>query len=81
MFKNEDLINLPVFSKDNIFLGKIRSFEIDEAQIIIKYYVKKGLFKEDLIIHRNQVISLDKEKMIVESGEEKILVKELSPTI
>jgi sporulation protein YlmC with PRC-barrel domain len=72
---SKDLINLPVETKSGIFLGKVFDFELEtDSGIITKFYVKRGnlieglLKREQLIISRNQVISLDKEKMVVEDG-------------
>lgn len=78
MFLNQKiLIGLPVETKSGLVLGKIRSFEIDsESQTIMKYFVKsrnlvsKLLNEEtkELIIHRDQVISIDAEKMVVDDS-------------
>lgn len=70
---NNDLIHLPVETQSGQHLGRISSFEIDlENQSIIRYYVKtgliKGLWHQELIIAKNQVISVDSEKMIVEDN-------------
>ncbi len=72
--KNKDLINLPVETKSGQSLGRIVEFEIDVLTgKIVNYYVKsgnviKGLFKDELIINQSQVVSLDKEKMVVEDN-------------
>lgn len=75
VLENQDLINLPVCTKSGQNLGRIDHFEIDETnQTIERYYVKsgliQGLWKKQLIIHRQQVISITKEKMIVEDSVE-----------
>ena len=68
------LINLPVFTQSEQTLGKICDFELDsETQKIIKYHVKsekliKELLAKELIISSEQVISIDKEKMVVEDS-------------
>ncbi len=80
------LLNLPVFAQSNQSLGKISGFEIDpDSQSILKYYIKphkliKALLSEQLIIHRSQVISIDKKKMVVEDavGQEKVEAKSLA---
>lgn len=82
MFINyKNLIGLPVETKSGLLLGKIKSFEIDnETQTISQYVVKSRsliskLLREEvgeIIIGRNQVLSIDGEKMVVED----ILVKE-----
>lgn len=77
--QSNDLINLPVFTQSGRNLGRIDSFEIDiDTHAINCYYIKtgliKGLWHEKLIIHQSQVISISKEKMIVEDniGEESV---------
>ncbi len=71
---NKKIINLPVFTQANIRLGYVSGFEIDELEQKIKHYHIKthqgiaGLFEQELLISCKQVISLDKEKMIVEDA-------------
>jgi len=73
----KNLIGLPVETKSGLLLGKIRSFEIDsETQNILSYTVKSRnligkLLSEkvgELIISRNQVVSVSEEKMVVEDN-------------
>lgn len=70
----KDLIGLPVFTQSNQHLGKISDFEFEaEMQRIIKYHIKseklvKELLARELIINAERVISIDKEKMIVEDN-------------
>jgi sporulation protein YlmC with PRC-barrel domain len=73
----KNLIGLPVETKSGLLLGKIKSFEIDsETQNILRYTIKsrnlisKLLSEEanELIIGRNQVVSINEKKMIVEDG-------------
>jgi len=72
VLENQDLINLPVQTKSGESLGRVNHFEIDQSQQIVRYFVKsgliQGLWKDQLIIHRHQVISIDKEKMVVEDN-------------
>ena len=71
---SKDLINLPVYTQSEDYLGKIASFEINaETQQIIKYYVKAGSLtssflgeSQQLIVDHKQVLSLNEEKMVVE---------------
>ena len=74
---NKNLIGLPVETKSGLPLGKIKSFEINsETQAIERYVVKSRnligkLLREELgelVIGRNQVISIDEAKMVVEDG-------------
>jgi len=69
------LINLPVETKSGQALGKVQDFEVDiDSGIILKFFVKQGnlidelLKKEQLIIARQQVIEITKDKMVVEDG-------------
>ncbi|MBU1146175.1 PRC-barrel domain-containing protein [Patescibacteria group bacterium] len=73
----KNLIGLPVQTKSGLLLGKIKSFEIEsDSQNILKYFIKsRNLISkllseevEEIIISRNQVISLDEEKMIVDDA-------------
>ncbi|MBU1164597.1 PRC-barrel domain-containing protein [Patescibacteria group bacterium] len=72
VLENQDLINLPVQTKSGDNLGRINHFEIDQNQHIVRYFVKsgliQGLWKDQLIIHRDQVISINKEKMVVDDN-------------
>lgn len=77
IINSKDLAGLLVETKSGLVLGKIKSFEIDsETQSVLRYIVKsrnlisKLLSKEanELIISRNQVVSIKGEKMIVEDG-------------
>lgn len=80
---NKQLINLPVFTEKGQHLGKISSFGIETStQSIIKYYVKpenfiKELVEKELIVSAEQVISINKEKMVVEDN----IVKETEEEI
>ena len=70
---NNDLIHLPVETQGGQYLGRISSFEIEPAsQSIIRYYVKtgliKGLWHQELAVSKNQVVSVDSQKMIVEDN-------------
>jgi sporulation protein YlmC with PRC-barrel domain len=74
---HKQIVGLPVETKSGLLLGKIKSFKIDnETQTVLQYTVKsrsligKLLSERDqeLIIHRNQVISINEEKMIVEDS-------------
>jgi len=73
----KNLIGLSAETKSGLVLGKIKNFEVDsETQTISQYFVKgrgfisKLLSESDqqLIIHRNQVVSISEEKMIVEDN-------------
>lgn len=79
---HKNLIGLPVQTKSGLLLGKIRGFEIEsDGQNILCYIVKSRnlidkLLTEkvgEIIISRNQVVSLDEKKMVVDDAS----VKEL----
>lgn len=68
---NNDLINLPVYSRSGEHLGKIASFELDlDTGKIENFHVKtgliEGLWHEQLVVHHSQVVEITEEKMIVE---------------
>jgi sporulation protein YlmC with PRC-barrel domain len=72
------LINLPVETKNNEFLGKISDLEIDIDNLNIrKLYVKssnliRGLFEDVLIIDQSQILEITNEKIIVKDEAKKI---------
>ncbi|MFA6215302.1 MAG: PRC-barrel domain-containing protein [Patescibacteria group bacterium] len=73
IISGSDLINLSVYTQSNKNLGRISDFEVDiEAHAIRCYYVKtgmiKGLWHQQLMISPAQVISVSKEKMVVEDS-------------
>ncbi|MDD2807237.1 MAG: hypothetical protein PHW95_01800 [Patescibacteria group bacterium] len=70
-----DLVNLPVQTKGGRNLGKVSSFDLEfegEVVVVMRYYVKtgliQGLWHQQLIIDRSQVIAISKEKMIVDDN-------------
>jgi hypothetical protein len=69
-----DLLNLPVFTQSNVHLGKVCDFEVDPVtHMIQKYHIRSGglieeLLQKELLVSKDQVISLNAEKMIVEDG-------------
>ncbi|MFA6410286.1 MAG: PRC-barrel domain-containing protein [Candidatus Buchananbacteria bacterium] len=81
LISSVDLINLPVFSQSGKHLGKIISFDVDiDLKLIKQFYVKtgliKGLWHQQLLISPSQVISISKEKMVVDDGVISNLAKE-----
>ncbi len=70
---SSDLTNLPVYTQGGQYLGRIDSFEVDiDTNTITCYHVRtgliRGLWHQQLIIHQSQVISISKEKMVVEDN-------------
>ena len=77
-------MNLPVFTASGRHLGRVSSFDLEleaGAIMITHFYVRtgliKGLWHEQLVIHKNQVVSIDREKMIVEDAATKETVADL----
>ncbi len=74
---DSQLLKLPVFTKSGIKLGKVAGFRFEtESQIITHYEVApKGMAARlvggDFLIGREQVISVDDEKMVVDDNTEK----------
>ncbi|OGY51633.1 MAG: hypothetical protein A3J59_04940 [Candidatus Buchananbacteria bacterium RIFCSPHIGHO2_02_FULL_56_16] len=70
---SSDLINLPVETQSSAHLGRVSSFDLDlDGHKVVRYYVKtgliKGLWHQQLLIDPIQVISISKEKMVVEDN-------------
>ena len=67
----EKLINLPVQTKNGQDIGRLTGFDIDGGMHEIKTYrvrskgLIKGLLQNELMISKEQVVSLDDERMIV----------------
>lgn len=73
LISSMDLINLPVYSQAGQYLGKISSVDINiETHQVSSYYIKtgliKGLWHQQLIIAPSQVVSITKEKMVVDDN-------------
>lgn len=69
----QKIFNLPVETQKGRYLGRVAGFTIDtNTQSIISYEIKSsflvGFLKERLIINSSQVISIEKDKMIVEEN-------------
>ncbi len=73
--------NLPVFTQSNLRLGIVVDIEIEiESQTILRYIVQQGQIlgrlQEPLLVHRNQVLEITNERIIVEDSLGKEEVKE-----
>ena len=69
----KDLNDLPVETRAGQTLGKLEGIIIDiDSQSIHQYIVKpsgiKNIFVKELLISREQVVSINKNKIIVEDG-------------
>lgn len=71
--KNE-LIGLPVYTQSGQYLGKVSDFELEAtSQTIVRYHIRskdiiKELLQKELLISKEQVVSLSSQKMIVEDN-------------
>lgn len=78
LIKYSQLINLPVETKSNEFLGKVADLEIDiENYNIKKLHVKssnliRGLFEGVLLIDQSQIHEITKDKIIVDDEAKKV---------
>ncbi|MCK5459880.1 PRC-barrel domain-containing protein [Candidatus Parcubacteria bacterium] len=80
IIQGKKIIGMAVQTESGEHLGKVYDFEFDvDFHSIIKYYVKasliKDLFDNKLIIHRDQVVLIDNDKMIVGDGTIKKKIK------
>jgi len=68
----QDIINLPVYTQSEQHLGKVVDFEVSSnSHNIEKYKVRSmsivgGILQKYLFVSPSQVISISKERMIVE---------------
>lgn len=82
---SDDLLNLPVESQSGQHLGRINGFDVDaDSHRVTRYYVRtgliKGLWHQQLLIDPVQVISISKERMVVEDGVVREPAAEFDPT-
>ncbi len=81
------LLKLPVETKSGASLGRVAGFEFDaESHAILRYRVRpKGLaarlLKKPLLVAREQVLSIDAEKMVVDDNVEKAMELEKAKAI
>jgi sporulation protein YlmC with PRC-barrel domain len=81
------LLKLPVHTKSGTHLGRVSGFEFEiETQAILRYRVRpKGLaarmLKGPLLVAREQVLSITKERMTVEDDVEKAVELEKAKAI
>jgi len=79
--KKKELINLPVYTQGEQHLGKIVDFELEPtSQTVEKYYIKsqdiiKNLLQKELLISKDQVVSISHDRMVVEDSVVKEKVK------
>jgi len=84
---DKTLMKLPVETKSGAVLGRVAGFEFDvESHAILRYRVRpKGLaaqlLKKPLLVAREQVLSIDAEKMVVDDNVEKAMELEKAKAI
>ena len=68
------LIGLPAFTQSGQHLGRVSDFEFDPVHhLIVRYHLKAGdiikdLLQSELIVSREQVVSITAQKMTVEDA-------------
>ena len=74
ILNDKEICGLPAYTKSGEYLGKVEGFEVDvDSQNIVTYKVKyrgaiRGLFKDYLLIGREQVVAFESDRIIVEDG-------------
>ena len=70
LLHSRDLLRLPVVTKNGQSIGRVSGFEFEaESQIILRYEVRRSMLRgKPLLIHRQQVISIEATRMVVEDG-------------
>ncbi|OGY41574.1 MAG: hypothetical protein A2Y82_01110 [Candidatus Buchananbacteria bacterium RBG_13_36_9] len=74
LINQKQLKKVAVETQSGHFLGYISDIELEtDTGVIERYYVKSllsipGLFKNKLLIHKNQIISFEPGKMVVEDS-------------
>ncbi len=74
---SKTLLKLPVHAKSGALLGKVAGFDFDvETHGILRYRVQpkglaSGMLASPLLVAREQVLSIDAEKMVVDDAVEK----------
>jgi sporulation protein YlmC with PRC-barrel domain len=84
---DKTLLRLPVETKSGAALGRVAGFEFDvETHAIVRYRVRPrglaaGMLKKPLLVAREQVLSVDDEKMVVDDNVEKAMELEKAKAI
>jgi len=76
LIEAQKLIGLPVYTKSGTHLGKVDDLEIDiDDQTVVNYRVEtrdilklKNLFAGKLLIHREQIVSITSQKVVVDDA-------------
>ena len=84
MFTLKELKHLSVETTSGMYLGKVVDAELDEeSHMVVTYIVQPGrltqpLVRKSLRIHRSQVVSITKERMVVDDAVTPIAVSQRS---
>lgn len=63
------LLRLPVYTKSGVRLGRLAGFIFEaETQTVIQYEVRRFPWGTPALVHRNQVVSIDADRMVVHDG-------------
>jgi len=81
----KNLKNLPVYTESKIYLGKVSKTKFDEFSNLEKIFVRPSnllerIFKGEIEVSREQIISIEKNKIIVKDLEIRIKTPILKPT-
>ncbi len=79
-FSLKQLKRLPVETQSGMVLGRVFDLILEaESQSIVQYIVKPSFFSAQIYaVHRDQVLSMNNEKIMVEDNVEKISEKKQS---
>lgn len=69
----QDILHLPVYTKSGDHLGKVTDVNIDPddlriVQLIVKSGVALPIVSDEYVIHRQQVIAVSEDKIIVDDA-------------
>lgn len=86
LINHKKLIGLPVETQSGERVGEIAGFIFDlEAQVIYQYQIRpaglSGIFAKELLVHRQQVINITEEKMVVDDLVYKKLAVDKNPLV
>ncbi len=81
-----NLLHLPVFTESEIKLGKVHDLNLDiESHCVNSYIVRASLISKTYLIKPSQIVSVGKEKIIVEDAvikeEKEVKEKKTKPTV
>lgn len=75
-YRDKELRNVPVETKSGTVLGKLSGYVMDSgSHKVIQYVVKKAhplskILPSELLVHSDQVISIERERIVVDDSVE-----------